>query len=71
MGVKEEAVGIAYHSDRLFKFSKEDYTALLDRIKEGKVTIKSDINQLKGINHSEFWVDVNTDLKNISIWLDD
>ena len=70
MGVKEEAVGIAYHSDRLFKFSKEDYTALLDRIKEGKVTIKSDINQLKWINQSGFWDDINTDLKNISIWLD-
>ena len=70
LGAKDDATGIAYHSDRLSKFTQADYDALLKSIKEDKVTIKSDASKLNSINNTEFWNGVNTELTNVTVSLD-
>ena len=69
LGAKEDATGIAYHSDRLTKFTENDYKTLLDNIKQDKVTIKTDGTD-GNINSEDYWNAANTAFTNVAITLD-
>ena len=53
LGAADDATGLPTATWRLKNFTVEEYTALFTKIKEGKITVKSDI--LSDCNVEEFW----------------
>ena len=66
LGASDDSTGIAYHADRLTKFTKAAYDELYAKIKAGNVTIKSD----GASGEASFWTTVNTELTNVAVTLD-
>ena len=69
LGAKEDSTGIAFHSDRLTKFKEADYNALLGKVKDGSITIKSDTQA--SMDDKTLWeTTINGQLANINIVFD-
>ena len=75
---KENAGGIAYHKDRISKFTENDYSALLQDFRDDKIKIDDDgfVERLVVLLHSGFsvsgaWEELNSKLSNVSIIYDE
>lgn len=74
LGAKDDATGIAYHSDRLTKFTESAYTTLRNGIISGTTKIDADATQysldINSVDDAAWWNTVNEKLTNVTISLD-
>ena len=67
LGAKDDATGIAYHSDRLKTFTEAQYKELLGKVKDGTIKIEADANALSDVSKDAFWTSANSKFKNVNI----